>query len=486
MMGISDLKTLLPLALLAGGVLFTMLGIAVKRNHALALVSVLATLAAALFSLYVRRSQGPHALNDLFLVDRFGAYFQALILCSAFAVAIFSYISLSNFFPDKRKEEYYVLLLLAVMGTMTMVISVHFISFFVGLELLNIALYALISYYRERPKAIEAGVKYLILAAMSSAILLFGMALIYTATGTLSFQGLGAVSLRLRPFALVLLLGGSGLLLSGIGFKLALAPFHAWAPDVYEGASSPVSAFIAVISKGAMVAVLLRFFTLSRLYEFPTVVLLCSVLALLSMLVGNLLALFQNNIKRMLAYSSVGHFGYLLVALISGRGSGTPAVMFYLAAYSVSVLTAFGLITVLSTSDSEAMDIDNYAGLFWKKPVSAALLAIALLSLAGIPLTAGFMGKFLLLRSGVANSHWLLVFVLIGSSVIGLFYYLRFVFAMMRTGDGGARFAAVAAFHTPRYSQAAVILLMVLGMAILWLGSFPASMITLIQSICEP
>jgi NADH-quinone oxidoreductase subunit N len=365
------------------------------------------------------------------------------------------------------------LLLLAVMGTMAMVISSHFVSFFVGLEILNIALYTLISYYRERSKALEAGIKYLILAAMSSAILLFGMALIYTVTGTLSFQALAMASLRLDVPGRVMLFGGAGLLLSGIGFKLALAPFHLWAPDVYEGASSPVSAFIATISKGAVVAVLLRFLLLSRLYESPGGMLVLTILAILSMLGGNLLALRQNNIKRMLAYSSIAHFGYLLVALISGRGGGTAAVIFYLTAYNLAVLAAFGLVTVLSTTDAEAMDIGNYTGLFWRRPVLACVFSIVLLSLAGIPLTAGFMGKFLLVKAAVGDSHWLLAFVLIGSSVVGLFYYLRFIVAMMSVEGRGISVVAS--------SRIGVILLIVLGMSILWLGSFPASLMSLIQ-----
>lgn len=470
-----DLLSVLPLEILGGGVLITLLGIAVSRSHMASFVTTLITLGAAFGTVLVHWSLPPRGVGDLFRVDRLGGYFQALILVSAFVITIFSYISLRNRFPGKRREEYYVLLLLAVMGAMAMVISSHFVSFFVGLEILNIALYTLISYYRERSESLEAGIKYLILAAMSSAILLFGMALIYTVTGTLSFQALGAMSVHLDGAARAMLFGGAGLLLSGIGFKLALAPFHLWAPDVYEGASSPVSAFIATISKGAVMAVLLRFLSLSRLYSFPRVMLVLTILAILSMLVGNLLALRQNNIKRMLAYSSIAHFGYVLVALIAGREGGTPAVIFYLTAYNLAVLAAFGLVTVLSTTDEEAMDIGNYTGLFWRRPVLACVLSIVLLSLAGIPLTAGFMGKFLLVKVAVGNSDWLLAFVLIGSSVVGLFYYLRFVFAMMSEEGPGASFVGS--------SRVGVILLIALGISILWLGSLPASLMSLIQSV---
>jgi len=478
-----DLQSLLPLEILAGGTLVTMLGIAVRRSHLLAFISTSVTLAAAFGSVLFGWPQAPHVIDDLFRVDPFGAYFQTLIIFSTFIITIFSYLSLRNFFPGKRKEEYYLLLLLATLGTATMVISTHLISFFVGLEILNISLYALISYYRERPKAIEAGIKYLILAAMSSAILLFGMALIYTTTGTLSFRGLGTASGHLPSASVVMLLGGTGLMLAGIGFKLALAPFHLWAPDVYEGASSPVSAFIATVSKGAMIAVLWRFFSMAGLYAFPKIILVITVIALLSMLGGNLLALRQNNLKRMLAYSSIAHFGYLLVAIIAGGTMGEQAVIYYLTAYILTLLAAFGLVTVLSTSDEEAMDIGNYNGLFWRRPVLATVFSVVLLSLAGIPLTAGFMGKFLVLSAGVGKGDWLLVVVLVISSVIGLFYYLRFLFAMMRTDEGGAGSRAFGAFLSSRASTVGVALLTVLGASILWLGSFPDWLMIIIRRL---
>ncbi len=484
----TDLRSLLPLEILGGGMLFTMLGVALKRHHTMTVICTLTTLAAAFLSvLYIwpaaanaqgTQFKGPFPIGDLFLVDRFGCYFQALVLLSAFVVTLFSQISLKNFFPEKRKEEYYLLLLLATLGGSTMVISTHFISFFVGLEILNISLYTLISYYRERPRAIEAGLKYLVLAAMSSAFLLFGIALIYAITGTLSFHGLTGISLLPRS-GTILLIAGIGLMITGMGFKLALVPFHMWAPDIYEGASSPISAFIASVSKGAMMAVLLRFFTIADLYGNKQIMLVFTMMAILSMLTGNLLALKQNNIKRMLAYSSIAHFGYLLVAVIAGKGLGAQAATFYLTAYIVTILAAFGLITLVSRSDNEATDIGDFAGLFWKKPVLAALFSITLLSLAGIPLTAGFMGKFYLLTAGVGKSNWLLAFTLMISSVIGLYYYLRFIFAMMQTNGQNLPIST----HTPWLHLTGLVVLTFLGGAIIWLGIFPAWLISMIQAL---
>lgn len=483
----------------AGGMLFTMLGIALKRSHTLTFICTLVTLASAFLSILsiwpdaapsntfhppasalpASRFQTPHSIDDLFLVDRFGCYFQALILLSAFVVTLFSQISLKKFFPEKRKEEYYLLLLLATLGGLTMVISTHLMSFFIGLEILNISLYTLISYYRERPKAIEAGLKYLILAAMSSAFLLFGMALIYALTGTLSFQGLANTTSLPASGTIGMLIAGIGLMITGMGFKLALVPFHMWAPDIYEGASSPISSFIASVSKGAMMAVLLRFFMMADLYGSKQIMLVFTVIAILSMLTGNLLALRQNNIKRMLAYSSIAHFGYVLVAFIAGKRVGAQAAAFYLTAYIITILTAFSLITLMSRSDNEASDIEDYTGLFWKKPVLATLFSITLFSLAGIPLTAGFMGKFYLLTAGVGNGNWLLAFTLVISSVIGLYYYLRFIFAMMRVD--GQDFPSDG--RPPYPSLAGLLVASLLGAAVIWLGVFPAWLAGLVGSL---
>jgi NADH-quinone oxidoreductase subunit N len=474
-----DIRSLLPMEILAGGMLFTMLGVALKRSHTLTFSCTLTILATAFLSVLFIWPETPHTIGDLFLIDRFGCYFQALVLLSAFVVTLFSQISLKNFFPEKRKEEYYLLLLLATLGGTAMVISTHFLSFFIGLEILNISLYTLISYYRERPKAIEAGLKYLILAAMSSAFLLFGMALIYAITGTLSFQGLAGTSSLPGSGAILMLITRIGLMITGMGFKLALVPFHMWAPDIYEGASSPVSAFVATVSKGAMMAVLLRFFMMAGLYGFKQIMLVFTVIAILSMLTGNLLALRQNNIKRMLAYSSIAHFGYVLVAFIAGKGMGIQAAVFYLTAYIITILAAFSLITLISRSDSESTEIEDYVGLFWRKPILATIFSVTLLSLAGIPLTAGFMGKFYLLTAGVGKGNWLLAFTLVVSSVIGLYYYLRFIFAMMRTD--GQNFPIDS--HPPYSSLTGLLVLSLLGAAVIWLGVFPAWLISLVGSL---
>jgi NADH-quinone oxidoreductase subunit N len=251
-------------------------------------------------------------------------------------------------------------LLTAALGASVMVSNSHFASFFVGLETLNISLYALIAYPRKRLKAIEAGIKYLILAATSDAFLLFGMALVYAQVGTMDLTQLEL--LRNMSSTSAILLTGLGMLIVGIGFKLAVAPFHMWTPDVYEGAPAPVTAFIATVSKGAMFAVLFRYLTPSNVQVETPLFIVFSLIAIASMFVGNLLALLQTNVKRILAYSSIAHMGYLLVAFLASGTTAITAVSYYLVAYFVTTLGAFGVIIVLSAVTKTRDRLDEYRG----------------------------------------------------------------------------------------------------------------------------
>ena len=470
-----DLLSILPLIILAGGSLLTMILMAFKRKHELAFIATI-TVVAASFVAVVYITGLPHSINNLFLVDRFALFFQSLILLATLLISVFSYISLEKFFTEKRKEEYYLLLMLAALGASSIVISTHFISFFVSLELLSVSLYGLIGYYRTEFKSIEAGLKYLIIAATASAFLLFGMALIYTVSGDMTFQVVAEVIPRLNESSGLMVIAGLGMMVVGIGFKLAVVPFHMWTPDIYEGASSPVAAFIASVSKGAMVAVLIRFFMMAELWQFPRIIEVFTALSVLSMLSGNILALLQNNVKRILAYSSIAHFGYALIPLVSGKIIGPQAATFYVTTYIIAILAAFGLITVFSADSKEAADISNYKGLFWKKPFLSVVFTLVLLSLAGIPLTAGFMGKYFILASGIGNTSWLLVFTLVISSVIGLFYYLRIISVMMKQNEKET-------IKNPLfYSASGLLVLAFLGFLIVWLGLFPSWLMELVNT----
>ena len=469
-MNAADMLALLPLLLIVGTAVVVMLAIAFKRNHALAAGLTLVGLAAAFISLWAVAPLAPRKVTSLLLVDRYALFYMGLIIASAAVVAVFSYPYFEK--HDGHREELYLLLLLATLGCAVLVTSSHFVSFLLGLEILSISLYAIIAYLKERKLALEAGIKYLILASASAAFLIFGMALVYAEIGTMEFSRIRELSVSGSGFVL---LSGIVLTVTGIGFKLGVVPFHLWTPDVYQGAPAPATAFVATTSKSAMVALLLRYFYLSGTLQYRAVFLVFSVIAIASMCAGNLLALQQRNVKRILAYSSIAHFGYILVAFLAGGTIAIEAVSFYLVAYTVTILAAFGIVTVLSGSERDADDLEDYRGLFWRRPVIAGVFTAALLSLAGIPATMGFVGKFYVLASGAAVAAWPLIIILVVTSVAGLFYYLRIVVAL---------YAAPPEHAVPiqMVSRGGAFVLLMLAILLIWFGVYPTPLINLIRT----
>jgi NADH-quinone oxidoreductase subunit N len=368
------------------------------------------------------------------------------------------------------REEYYIILFTATLGGSLLAVANHFVLLFLGIETLSISLYILIAFQRSKDSSIEAGIKYLILASVSSAFLLFGMALIYTAFGTMQFIAIVAAlgtGGQLSP----LVMTGFGMMMVGIGFKLALVPFHMWAPDVYQGAPAPVSAFIATASKGAVMAILIRFFFNLRGFNNHYIFIAISGIAILSMFVGNLLAIRQQNIKRLLGYSSIANMGYLIIILLTGSNKGIQASIFYLISYFITTIGAFGVITLLSTCKNEAEKIEDYRGLFWKRPYIAIIFTLSLLSLAGIPVTAGFIAKFYIILEGMKAGLMILVFSMIINSVIGLYYYLRVITVLFSTAED---------YKLANLSLAGNITLAIIGISILILGIYPGWLIEII------
>jgi len=470
-MNAKDLLALLPLLMVAGTSIVVMLAIAFARSHALTAGLTVAGLAAAFVSACAVTPLTPRLVTPLLIVDRYALFYIGLIVASAAAVALLSF----RYFEDYRgrREEAYLLLLLATMGCEVLAAATHFASFLLGLEILSVALYAMVAYLKDRTLALEAGIKYLILASASAAFLLFGVALIYAATGTMNF--LQIPQLSAAGSGVALLIPGIVLTAVGIGFKLGVVPFHLWTPDVYQGSSAPVGAFVATTSKSAIVAVLLRYFYVSGALHYRAVFLVISVIAVASMCVGNLLALRQMNVKRILAYSSIAHFGYILVALLASSGIAQSAVSFYLVAYTVTTLTAFGVVTVLSGSGNDADSLEDYVGLFWRRPLIASVFTAALLSLAGIPATVGFLGKFHVLAAGTNAAAWPLNIVLVVTSVAGLFYYLRIVVALYSAPPEHAA-------SIQKLSRGGAFVLAALTVLLIWFGVYPGPLLNLIQS----
>ena len=465
-----NLAALLPLLVLGTTAVFLILLIAFYRPHrtchgVAAGVTALG-LAVALVALWPAWQRAPQPVTALLLVDQYALLLMGLLLAIALTVTLLAY----GYWAQRpgQREEFYLLLLLATLGTAVLSSATHFASFFLGLELLSVSLYGLIAYPRQTDST-QAGLTYLVLAAVSAAFLLFGMALVYADRGTMALAELAAA-----PGSGLLWLSGLALLLVGIGFKLAFVPFHMWVGDVYADAPAPTTAFVATASKTAVFIVLLRFFLSLQAPEIPALAVGIGITAVLSMLGGSLLVLVQNDVKRLLAYSSVSQLGYVLVALLAGGALAASSAAFYLIAYSLTTLAAFGVLILLSSSEREADTLEDYQGLFWRRPGLALVLTTALFSLAGIPLTAGFMGKFLLLTAGVGMAQWLLALILVVSSGISLFAYMHWVVVMFRAVPEGEMVG-----DGQRWWGTAVVAVLLL--LIIWFGVYPAPLLGLLQ-----
>ena len=475
-MNAADFRAIAPLIVLAVAAVLLMLLIALRRSHALAAWTSGIGLAAAFGCvIFVAAPHSGRHVTPLLVVDGYALFYITLVLVAAFAVTIVSYDYLKSR-DEAPRDEYYVLLLLATLGAATTVASDHFATFFLGLETLSISLLGLIAYPHRIERPVEASVKYLVLSGVASAFLLFGIALVYVQTGTLSFAAQAAAA-GAGAHALYWL-SGVALILVGIGFKLSLVPFHMWAPDVYEGAPAPVTAFLAVVSKCAVFALLLRYFVSAGAFGSTGLTAILSGVAVLSMLAGNLLALLQNNVKRILAYSSIAHLGYALVAFLAGGALAVEAVSLYLAMYAITTLGAFAIVAMLSAPGAErdADTIEDYRGLFWVRPWLALAFAAMLLSLAGIPLTLGFIAKFYAVAAGVNASLWIPVAALVVGSVISLYYYLRVIVAMLSARTTGSDRSA----RLVLWPSAAMVGL--LTVALLGLGVFPGPLVSVIRA----
>jgi NADH-quinone oxidoreductase subunit N len=473
-MTLQDFIALSPILDLGAFALVTMLAIAFRRHHArIAVLSFIACLL-TLATLPWAATAAPRAVTTLLVVDGQALLYMGLILTATMVIIALSYRYLNvQFREEEGVEEYYLLLLLATFGGLVLTTAAHFVSFFLGFELLGLSLCSLIGYLRTRRHPLEAAVKYLLLSITASALLLFGLALLYFESGAIMKQAQSVPSLWL---------GGLVLVLVGVALKLGLAPFHMWVPDVYQGAPTPITTYIATVSKAALVALLLRFATDVGVLELPPVVHLFSLLAVVSMVTGNLLALLQQNVKRLLAYSSIAHFGYVLVALLAGGLPAAEAVTFYVIVYCAMSLGAFGVVTVFSSEGRDKNRFEDYEGLFWTRPWLAAMLALSLLSLAGIPVTAGFIGKFYAIAAGVDAGLWWLVLALIANSVVSLYYYLRLIVTLFGEAATPATLPQQEVEQRPEFAGwTTVCSLGLVASIILFLGVYPEPLIHLIR-----
>ncbi len=401
---------------------------------ALAAVGLLIALAVVLS----RLGQSQSGFGGMVMVDQFANFLSILLLVSGLAAIALSHDYLQR--TGIERGEYYVLLLFSIAGMMLMGMSSDLIMVFLALELLSIPLYVLAGIAVPRLNSEEAAIKYFLLGAFASGFFVYGTALVYGASGSTSIAQIVQTTQN-GQHNLTLLLAGAGLILVGLGFKVAVAPFHMWTPDVYQGAPSSVTAFMAVGAKAAGFAALLRIFVLA----FPVVSLnmtpiLWSVAAL-TMILGNIVAIAQKNIKRLLAYSSIAHAGYILMALTPYGQSNVSAdsvasALFYLVAYAMTNFAAWAVVIALEQADERGLELSDYAGLGRKQPALAAAMTVAMLSFTGVPPTLGFVGKFFLFRTVIEGGFVGLALIGVLTSLVSAYYYLRVVVIMyMQDGE---------------------------------------------------
>jgi len=368
---------------------------------------------------------------------------------------------------EVESGEFYALVLFATAGMMAMAGGLDLVTIFVGLEVASVSQYILAAFRWNEPRSTEASVKYLLLGAFASGFLLYGIALIFGATGSTNLREIAATISQSGLTGNPLLLAGLGLLLVGLGFKVSAVPFHMWTPDVYQGAPTVVTGFMASGPKVAVVIALLRILGFGFNDLRGEWIHILWWLAVLTMVVGNVLALVQRDIKRLLAYSAIAHAGYLLVALLAGEELGGIGVLFYLVAYVLTTLGAFGVVALVKNEDDGGTDVDSFAGLGFERPWLGVAMAVFMFSLAGIPPTAGFVGKFYIFGGAVQQGHVLLAVIGVMASLVSVYYYLRVVVVMYMqpSPEGETRFAAA--------NPAIGLALVVAVVGILALGVYP-------------
>ena len=476
-MNYAQLSPLLPtvILILAGMVIMLLEPFTAREKKSrLARLAILAAAIAAYCLSFQWNFRSRSVFNGMFIVDNYSVFFQWIFLVIT-GVSLLVSIRF-NERESINRGEYYALLLFACSGMILMAVSGDLILTFLGLEILSIATYILAGFKRTDPRANESSLKYFLLGSFATAFLLYGIALIYGATGSTHYQTIRQLASFQGPPSLTLL-AGMGLILVGFGFKIALVPFHSWVPDVYEGAPTPVTAFMTVGPKAAGFAALIRILTqaLPALSADWTAVLW--LISILTMTLGNIVAVLQQNIKRMLAYSAIAHAGYLLVGIVANSNAGFGAVLFYLIVYTIMNLGAFSIVLSLSRAGDICVNLNDYSGLGRKSPFMAAALSLFLISLAGIPLTGGFIGKFYLFSAAIQQGYVGLTIFAVLNSVLSVYYYFRLMVIMYMKEPAADQ-------PEPEPVPLPVLAIIVIGMAgIFFLGIYPGQMLNL-ASIC--
>ncbi len=422
-----DLGAITPeLELVAFGMFLLIFDLLVQEKRKLGLIALAGILISGFF-LFRLRGTDFSAYCGVLALDPFSIFFKAIFLVAAgLSVAIsLKYLDIER----ENHGEYYALILFSTMGMMFMAGAVDLVTLYIGLETMAIATYVLVGFLRSNQRSNEASMKYFLLGAFSSGILLYGMSLLYGLSGSTRFVDI-AEALSRRPLTDPISLMAMITLSAGMFFKVAAVPFHQWTPDAYEGAPTSITAFMSVAVKAASFAMMVRIFMVAIYPLRPHWVPIMAAVSVMTMTIGNIAAITQSNVKRMLAYSSISHAGYILIGFIAGNETGLTAVPLYLFIYTFTNLGAWSVIVALRRKDVIGEQIDDMAGLFFRHPAGAVLMLIFLLSLAGIPPTAGFIGKYYLFAAAIETGHNALAVIAVLNAAISIYFYFRIVVSM--------------------------------------------------------
>jgi NADH-quinone oxidoreductase subunit N len=470
-----DLYLIAPeIVIAAFGFLVLLVDVFAPKGERKGYLGVLSLIGVAIAFFYTLPLVGPAKTGfaGMFVSDGFAVFFKITILIIAFLSVLISMGYATR--EGIGFGEYYALLLFATLGMMLMAGGTHLIIIFLGLETMSISIYILAGMMRENQRSVESAFKYFLLGAFATGFLLYGIAFLYGATGSLYLKDIASYIASKKLLDNPMLLMSLAFLTIGFGFKIASVPFHMWVPDVYEGAPTSITAFMATGVKAAGFAALIRVF-FTALPEFrPDWTSIMWLIAVVTMTVGNIIAISQNNIKRMLAYSSIAHAGYILVAFVAGNQSGASGILFYLMAYAFMNLGAFTCVILLGKKGEENTLVADYAGVGFKYPLLAASMTIFLLSMAGIPPLGGFMAKFYIFSAAVeAKFYWLTILGVLNSA-ISVYYYLR-VTVLMYFREPEREITGL------QFSPAPVIALILALIGTFYMGIFPANVLSFAQ-----
>lgn len=469
-----NVLSILPILTLAGfGIIVLLVDLLSPRRpgdkNYLAYISLIGIVVAAILT---RNSTGTalFSFHESFVIDNYSLFFTFIFLLSTGLVVLISH----NYI--KREEinygEYYALILFSTIGMILMASGADLLNIYIGLEIMSVSIYILTGFKRSKLTSNEASLKYFLLGAFATGFLLYGISIIYGSTGAINLKEIAGFITGKGVDPLFLM--GMGLIIIGLGFKVASVPFHAWVPDVYEGAPTAVTAFMSVGPKAAAFAAFIRVFLTAFGPTHGEWQKIIYIIAVLTMTVGNVVALAQTNIKRMLAYSSIAHAGYLLIALVAANNIGVSGVLFYILAYTFMNIGAFAIVIVLSQKDDTRMQINDYAGLGFKHPFLAIAMTFFLLSMAGVPPMAGFVGKFYIFSAAIKSGYVGLAIIGVINSVISVYYYLRITVVMYMKEPAGD-------FTSLTLSPLIIAAIVISVIGTLHLGIFPSQVMEIAQ-----